>query len=85
MIIGISTSVFIIVLNNFICSKLKISKNIGIFGMLIATSLIIGLLSLIPYVGTIIGFIAILTGVGYSITSIIPKNKTSKTPSEKVE
>lgn len=77
--IVISKSLFTITTNNYICSKLNISKNSGIFGMLILSGLIIWLLTQIPYVGTVISCIITILGLGILICSIIPKkNKIEK-------
>ncbi|MBQ2937959.1 MAG: hypothetical protein IJE05_03655 [Clostridia bacterium] len=77
--IGISKSLFTITANNYICSKFKISKNSGIFGMLILSGFIIWLLTQIPYVGIAVSFIITILGLGILICSIIPnKNKIKK-------
>lgn len=75
IIIAISTSIFIIAINNLVCAKLKIDKTIGIFGMLIATSAVLWLVGLIPYVGSIIGFIAAIVGLGLVVSNIVLTNK----------
>ena len=75
MLLGLSTSIFIISINNLICNKLKIEKNIGKFGMLIVTAAILWLISLIPYVGEIVGFIFVLIGLGILIHYLITKEK----------
>ena len=64
ILVGVSTSIFIIMVNNFVCNKFKIQKNIGIFGMLIVTAIVLWLIGLIPYIGSIIGFIAVIIGMG---------------------
>lgn len=73
----ISTALFTITANNYICSKLKINKNLGIFGMLIVSGIIIWVLTQIPYIGGLISFIITILGLGILITSILPK-KDSK-------
>lgn len=74
--IVISKSLFTITANNYVCSKLNISKNSGIFGMLIISGIIIWVLSNLPYVGWIISIITSILGLGILICSIIPgKNK----------
>ena len=73
----ISTSLFTITANNYVCSKLKINKNLGIFGMLIVSGIVIWVLTQIPYVGGLISFIITILGLGILVTSILPK-KVSK-------
>ena len=73
VLFAISTSLFIITINNFICQKLKIQKNIGIFGMLIVTTIVLWGIGLIPYVGTIIGFIGIILGFGILTSHLVLK------------
>lgn len=73
--IVISKSLFTITANNYICSKLNISKNSGIFGMLIITGFIVWVLSNLPYVGCLISIITSILGLGILICSIIPKKK----------
>lgn len=72
----ISCSIFTIVLNNLICKKLKIVKKPIIFGILVATGIILWGLSLIPYLGPIINFICIILGLGIITTYLITKNHT---------
>lgn len=73
IIIAISFSLFVIIANNFVCNKLKISKTIGVFGTLIITSAIIALLSFVPYLGVVINLIAVVISMGYLIKTIIKK------------
>lgn len=73
----ISTALFTITANNYVCSKLKINKNLGIFGMLIVSGIIIWVLTQIPYIGGLVSFIITILGLGILITSILPK-KDSK-------
>ena len=75
MLIAVSTSVFIIAVNNLICNKLKIQKTIGNFGMLIVTAAVLWVIGLIPYVGTIVGIIAIIIGLGIIVYNLIKKDK----------
>lgn len=73
----ISCSIFTITLNNFICKKLKITKKAIIFGILVATGIVLWGLSLIPYLGQIISFICIILGLGIIITYLISKKSFS--------
>lgn len=79
----VSTSLFTISANNYVCNKLKINKKSGIFGMLIVTAIVISLLTKIPYIGAIISLLIAIFGLGILLTAIIP-NKTKKS-SDKVE
>lgn len=73
----VSKSLFTITSNNYICSKLKIDKTVGKFGMLVASSTIVWILTNLPYIGGLISFISVTIGLGILIKSIIPikKNK----------
>lgn len=75
--IVISSTLFTITANNYVCSKLKINNNLGIFGMLIISGIVIWALTKIPYVGGIMSFIITILGLGILVVSILPK-KTSK-------
>lgn len=78
LLLAISKSVFVIGLNNYICKKLNINKEIGNFGVLIITAVIIWALCLIPYnVGLIISLITMVLGFGILLTSVFNK-KTDK-------
>lgn len=70
-----SKSIFVIVANKLICNKLKIEKTIGIFGILIVSSIVVWALGLIPYVGTLISIIAVVLGLGALVASIVLKDK----------
>lgn len=74
-----SNSMFIITLNTIICDKLNIQKTMGIFGMLIATSIVLWLIGLIPYVGSILGTVVFILGTGIAISSLVLKDKTKTT------
>ena len=85
MLIAISTSIFIIAINNLICSKLKINKTIGNFGMLIITTVVLWLLSLIPYVGSIIAIIVLILGIGIIAYHLVIKEKNNTDNNEKTK
>lgn len=74
ILISISTSIFLISINNWVCQKFKINKNIGIFGFLILSTIVFCLIGLIPYVGGIVEFIAILLGIGTIFSWLIKRN-----------
>ena len=75
LLVAISTSIFVIAINNMVCNKLKIQKTIGNFGMLIATTAVLWLIGLIPYIGTLIGIIAVIIGLGIISYNLIKKEK----------
>lgn len=74
--IVVSKSLFTITANNYVCSKLKINKNSGIFGMLIVSAIVIWAITQIPYVGAFISFVITVLGLGILVVSIF--NKKSK-------
>lgn len=75
ILMGISTSIFVITINKIICDKLKIQKNITTFGILIITSIVLWLIGLIPYVGSIIGIACMIVGLGIIVSNLILKEK----------
>lgn len=75
VLMAISTSIFTITINNVVCDKLKIQKTIGVFGMLIVSSIVLWLISLIPYIGSIVGLVAVILGLGIILSSLILKEK----------
>ena len=85
LLIAISTSVFIIAINNMICNKLKIQKTIGILGMLIVTAAVLWLIGLIPYVGGIVGIIAMIIGLGIIVYSLVKKDKKQEEKQQEVK
>lgn len=72
--IVVSKSLFTITANNYVCSKLKINKNTGIFGMLIVSGIVIWAITQIPYIGGLISVIISVLGLGILVASILPKN-----------
>lgn len=75
LLFALSTSVTIITINNLICKKLNISKNIAILGVLILTTTVLWAISLIPFVGPFISILAIIIGMGLITYFIFNKNK----------
>ena len=43
--------------------------------MLVATSIVLWLIGLIPYLGTLIGIIGVIIGIGVITSSILPRKK----------
>lgn len=78
ILLAISKSIFTISINNLICNRFKIEKTAGILGTLIASSAVLYLIGLIPYVGSIVNFIAIVIGLGIIIYSVPVKFKKEK-------
>ncbi len=75
ILLAISTSICIITINNIICNKLKIEKNIAVFGILIATSIVLWLIGLIPWVGFIVKIIIAILGLGLITSNLVIKEK----------
>lgn len=75
-LIFISTSIFVITINNIVCHQLNIKKTSVTFGMLVASSIILWLITLIPFVGSFVGLASMVLGLGIIICSIVLKEKT---------
>ena len=74
---ALSKALFTIIANKYICSKLKIDKNIGILGMLVVSGIVVWALTQIPYLGGIVSFLALIFGLGVLVKTILPsKAKT---------
>ena len=82
VLMAISTSIFVITINNVICDKLKIQKSIGVFGMLIISAIVLWLIGLIPYLGSIVGIISVILGLGIIVSSLVLKEKQGTTKKE---
>ena len=85
ILLMISTSTFVIAVNNLVCKKFNISKKPTTFGVLIITSAVIWLLELIPIVGSILNFVIMIIGLGILVTAIIPEKEKSNKNSKKEE
>lgn len=79
----VSSSIFVITINNLICNKLKIEKVPGILGILIISSAVLWLLKLIPIVGGLISFISVVVGLGIIISCLIFKSETTESNKDK--
>lgn len=75
LLFTLSTSVTIISINNLICKKLNISKNIGTLGVLILTTIVLWAICLIPFVGGFVSILAIIIGMGLITYFVVNKNK----------
>lgn len=69
----VSKSLFTITANKYLCTKININKNSGIFGMLIVSGIIIWVLTKLPYVGGILSFVVTILGLGILVSAILPK------------
>ncbi len=78
-------SIFTIVANNYLCSKLNINKNTGIFGMLIVSGVIVWVISELPYVGGIVSFIISVLGLGVLVSAILPKKAKKASDTNEVK
>lgn len=74
LLLFIGVPIFTISINQFMCKKLKIEKNIATFGILIITSAVVWLTTLIPFVGGIINLVIKLIGLGIIVNYVL-KNK----------
>ena len=84
----ISTSIFVITINNLICKKLNIEKTIGKLGILILTAFVLWLIALIPIIGGAISILTTLLGLGILVNCILPSNRNkdfTKNTSKKVK
>ena len=82
----LSKSLFTITANNYVCSKLKISKNTGILGMLIVSGIVVWAITQLPYIGGLVSFIISVLGLGILVASILPKkDKQNKEETKKIE
>lgn len=79
VLMAISTSIFVITVNNFVCDKLKIQKTIGKFGILIVSAIVLWLVGLIPYIGSILGIATVVIGLGIILSSLFLKDKKQTT------
>lgn len=82
VLMAISTSIFVITINHIICDKLKIEKTIGIFGMLVASSIVLWLIGIIPFVGSFVSMVTSVLGLGIIISSLVLKEKVEDTENE---
>ncbi len=64
LICSISTSISIIIISYIICEKLKFETKVKQLGIIVAISLVLSLLKLIPFVGSLIGFVISILGLG---------------------
>lgn len=78
----VSKSLFTITANNYVCSKFKVNKTSGIFGMLIVSSIVVWILTKIPFIGSILSLLITILGLGILITAIVPKKVKKETKKE---
>ena len=81
----VAKSIFTIVANNYLCSKLNINKNTGIVGMLIVSGVIVWVISELPYVGGIVSFIISVLGLGVLVSAILPKKAKKASDTNEVK
>ena len=85
LLIAISSATFAITVNNVICNKLKVEKNVQKLGLLLVTAAVLWLINLIPYVGGWISFATSILGLGILVKSIIPAKKGKNIDDSKKE
>lgn len=83
LLLFIGVPIFTISINQFICKKLKIEKNIATFGILIITSTVVWLTTIIPFVGGIINLVIKLIGLGIIIKYVLLNRKEKKEVNDK--
>ena len=81
----VAKSIFTIVANNYLCSKLNINKNTGIFGMLIVSGIIVWVISELPYIGGLVSFIIVVLGLGVLVSAILPKKDKKVSDTDEVK
>lgn len=74
LFIAISKTLFTISINNYLCTKLNITKNTAKFGILILTTLVIWGITQIPYVSVVASIATTIIGLGIFILSILPNS-----------
>ena len=82
---GISIAIFVIAISELICKKLKIEIKYQKFGIVVASSIILWLLRLIPVLGGIISFISTILGLGIIVKSLLPTNKENIAETKVIE
>lgn len=78
LLLLVSTSIFTITLNRVVCNKLKIDKKLMTFGILVATSVVIWIIELIPFVGGLLKFVSGVLGLGIIAYNLVIKNKKTE-------
>ena len=80
---AISTSIFIISINNLICDKFNITSKLKTFSALVLTTIVLWAICLIPYLGSLVSILCVIVGMGILISSTFFKNITSKQEPQK--
>ena len=75
LLLCIAKSIFTIALSSVLCEKWKLQKFGAKLGILLVSSLVIWLISLIPYIGSILALAMIIIGLGTAFTYAIPEKK----------
>lgn len=78
LLLLIGVPIFTISINQFICKKLKVEKNIATFGILIITSAVVWLTTIIPFVGGLINLVIKLIGLGIIVNYVLTNRKEKK-------
>lgn len=72
-LLGISSSLTIVSINNLICNKLKIEKALIKFGILIITAIVTWAMCLIPFIGGFISLACVIIGTGLVTSNLVFK------------
>lgn len=71
IICAISTSISIITISNIVCDKLKFETKVKQLGIIVAISIVLSIIKLIPFIGSLIGFVVSILGLGLISYNII--------------
>lgn len=71
IICAISTSISIIIISNIVCDKLKFETKVKQLGIIVAISIVLSIIKLIPFIGSLIGFVVSILGLGLISYNII--------------
>ncbi len=81
--IVVSSSIFVITANKYLCTKLKVNGFAGTFGMLVVSGIIIWVIITLPYIGGIASLIINILGLGVLISYLLPNKFKTITDSKK--
>lgn len=68
---AISTSISIITISQIVCDKLNFETKLKQLGIIVAVSIILSIVKLIPFIGSVIGFLAYILGLGLITYKVI--------------
>ena len=77
LICSISTSISIIIISYIVCEKLKFETKVKQLGVIVAISLVLSILKLIPFVGSLISFVVSILGLGLISYNILLREQNN--------